>query len=173
MGLEPFTEGSQSRAALDHGSGREGVRARAAPEHAPEQHKRLRRGRGRVPGAGGYGGGPEVDVVGAGGGGAVEDGAGVARARGRSDEGDGRAGGEREAPVKELRVELPRRRRGRRVASEAGKERRELRRRHGNERGRRVYQCRAAAVLWCWSAVTFVPLLDSKFQNKKIARINL
>lgn len=76
-----------------------------------------------MPGVGGDGGGPEVDVLRGVGDGAVEDGAGVARVRGRGYERDGGAGGEREAPEEELRLELPRRRRGRRSAGEAGQER--------------------------------------------------
>lgn len=76
-----------------------------------------------MPGVGGDGGGPEVDILGGGGNGAVEDGAGVARRRGRGYEHDGGAGGEREAPEEELRLELPCRRRGRRSAGEAGQKR--------------------------------------------------
>jgi hypothetical protein len=75
-----------------------------------------------VPGVSGDGGGPEVDVLRGSGDGAVEDGAGVARRMGRGYEGDGGAGGERKAPDEELRLELPRRRRGRRAAGEAGQE---------------------------------------------------
>lgn len=50
---------------------------------------------------GGDGGRPEIDV-GRGRGDAVEDGAGILWGGGRSDEGDGGAGGEREAAKEEL-----------------------------------------------------------------------
>lgn len=82
---------------------------------------------------GGDGGRPEVDV-GSGGRDAVEDGAGVAWGGGRGDERDGGTGGERESTEEELRVELPRRRRGCRAAGEASQERGERGRQHGGRR---------------------------------------
>jgi len=126
-----------------------------------------------VLGVGGDGGGPEVDVPGGGGEGAVEDGAGVARGRGRGYERDGGAGGEREAPEEELHLELPRRRRGRRAAGEAGHERGEG---AGMQTAARRWHRRAAAAgtvaHWCLVGRCTIPVNCSWFNFKKMIANN-